>query len=433
MRVAEKYQPRAAAASASVERFGRVPDRVLEDLELADGDVRVYAFLARWGNWQTGESDDARSSQARIAVGTGRSVSSVKRSLHRLAQRGHVEVIPMVSVYGDRAANRYRLVALDPRESTLRPVPGPVDEPVVEAGPLGGRGGVTADPTPGQGWPSKEPEFFSEQDTPPTPPTETTAPAGEARAQGGGDDQCEPPPQSIGDALGGSDEVLDGFRRVLPDARRDVFDRQAAGPGGRRLLAAAGSWLAAGGALERLVDEATRAPLPELVHNWPAFLAARVEGFEPPRRHEALDGDGHHDDVVVVTETERRRAADEAAAAGHAAVVAEAAAMAAALGDDVLAAVAARVGEGLPGLLGRSPLALSRAVVGFCRAAYATCPGDLAAAVTAALADSDRLAVEPEGGWPPVPLPAPPAGTPGLQDRIRILIRPAAGQLVGPD
>src|SRR5579884_600113 len=431
MTVAQQCQLGVAVSPSRGERFGRVPDRVLEDLELSDGDVRVYAFLARWGNWSTGESDDARSSHQRIAVGTGRSVSSVKRSLGRLAERGHVEVIPMVSVYGDRAANRYRLVALDPRESILRSVPGPVEEPVVEGESLEVGGGISGDPTPGHGWPSKEPEFFSEQDTPLTPPTETTAPAGEARAEDGGDDHHEPEPAR--DLPGEAAEVLDGFRRVVPEARREVFDRQAAGPGGRRLVAAAGGWVGAGGSLERLVEAAARGPLPELVHNWPAFLAARVEALEPPRQ-DVVDHDAHPDnDDVVMIETERRRAADEAAAAGHAAVVGEAAAVSAALGEHVLAAVVDRVGEGLPGLLGRSPMAVSRAVVGFCRAACATRPGDLETAVAATLAAATPLPAEPENGWPAVPLPAPPMGTPGLQDRIRTLIRPTVGPLAGPD
>jgi hypothetical protein len=430
MTAAENYQLGAPAAPSSVERFGRVPDPVLEDLELVDGDVRVYAYLARWGNWSTGESDEARSSHRRIAEGTGRSVSSVKRSLRRLAERGHVEVIPTASVYGDRAANRYRLVALDPRQPILRPVPSPVGEFSEVAGPPERGGGVSRDPTPVQGWPSKESEFFSEQDTPPTPPVgEVTSPGVESGPEGGEEDQLDLQTEVAARDLRG-DEVLAWFRRVVPEPRRCVFDRQAAGPGGQRLVAAAGVWVAAGGSLEAVVEEATRGPLPELVHNWPAFLAARVEALEPPRRVVVVIEDDDHDHgegLAVVVQEGGQQAADEAAAAGHAAVVAESAAVSAALSDDLLAAVVGRVADSLPGPLGRSPFAISRAVIGFGRAAYAARPGDLEAAVFAALADGESFSAEPEGGPTVVPLPAPPSGTAGLQDRVRELLGRSSG------
>lgn len=112
---------------------------------------------------------------------------------------------------------------------------------------------------------------------------------------------------------------------------------------------------------------------------------------------------------------EARRAADRAAQAETDRLEAEALAVAAALDDEPLAAVVAVVTRRMAGPLARSPLAISRAVVAWCRTAAAAQPaGPLSAAVAAGL----TAGLVAEEGSPPLDLPAAPAGTAALRHRI---------------
>jgi hypothetical protein len=86
----------------------------------------------------------------------------------------------------------------------------------------------------------------------------------------------------------------------------------------------------------------------------------------------------------------------------------EALALSGALPDDLLAAVVEVVSRGMAGPLARSPLALSRAAVTWCRAAADRRPGPLADAVTAGLASGLTVGE----AAPALTLPAAGTGTP---------------------
>jgi len=123
--------------------------------------------------------------------------------------------------------------------------------------------------------------------------------------------------------------------------------------------------------------------------------------------------------------TEKRRASDHAAEVEAERLEAEALAVSAALSDPVLAQIVDVVSETLAGPLARSPLAIARAVVTWCRAAAAEHPGPLPEAVSAGLAS--KLVVR-EGAPPaPLDLPPAPAGTAPLRHRIAALVRPGGG------
>src|SRR2546421_230112 len=97
-----------------------------------------------------------------------------------------------------------------------------------------------------------------------------------------------------------------------------------------------------------------------------------------------LPGGGSRGSALRFRRPAARGAGGAAARQALAAARAEADAISGVLGDELLAAVVSRVAPDLPGPLGRSPLALTRGVMTFCRAAYATRPDDLGDAVSAA-------------------------------------------------
>ena len=137
--------------------------------------------------------------------------------------------------------------------------------------------------------------------------------------------------------------------------------------------------------------------------------AARLEAEAAARRAE------------LERRTEARRAADLAARSEAARLEAEALAVSAAVDDRTLEAVLSLVTPGMAGPLAHSPLALTRAVVGWCRTAAGQHPGPFADAISAGLAAGlaagERCA--------PLVLPAAPAATPLLRHRIAGLVNGA--------
>jgi hypothetical protein len=123
--------------------------------------------------------------------------------------------------------------------------------------------------------------------------------------------------------------------------------------------------------------------------------------------------------------TEMRRAGDRAAELEAERLEAEALAVSAALDDATLAAVMSIVTETMAGPLARSPLAIGRAVVAWCRTAVTDHSGPLSDAATAGLAT--ELVVGEQSPPAPLDLPPAPAGTPLLRHRIAALVKPAAG------
>lgn len=122
--------------------------------------------------------------------------------------------------------------------------------------------------------------------------------------------------------------------------------------------------------------------------------------------------------------TETRQATDRAAELEAERLEAEALAVSAALDDATLAALVDVVTGSMAGPLARSPLAISRAVVAWCRTAAAEHPGRL----TDAAALASEIVVREEDNPPaPLDLPPAPAGTALLRHRIAALVRPGGG------
>lgn len=124
--------------------------------------------------------------------------------------------------------------------------------------------------------------------------------------------------------------------------------------------------------------------------------------------------------------TETRQATDRAAEVAAELIEAEALAVSAALDDRTLAAVVDVVTASMAGPLVRSPLAIARAVVAWCRTAAAEYPGPLATAAATGL--TEGIVVREEKSPPaPLDLPPAPAGTALLRHRIAALVRSDAG------
>ncbi|HEV7687564.1 MAG TPA: hypothetical protein VGQ80_13390, partial [Acidimicrobiia bacterium] len=130
--------------------------------------------------------------------------------------------------------------------------------------------------------------------------------------------------------------------------------------------------------------------------------AARLEADAASRRAE------------LERATADRRAADHAADLAAERFETEALALSGRLDDTALAAIVTVVSDGLAGPLVRSRLALSRAVVAWCRTAARRHPGPLIDAVAAGLAGGLRAG---EADTAPLDLPVPPPGTEPLRRR----------------
>jgi hypothetical protein len=154
--------------------------------------------------------------------------------------------------------------------------------------------------------------------------------------------------------------------------------------------------------------------------------SSRAAGTNPRSEAERAEAERLENEVArrqaeLERTNEARRAADLAAQAEADRLEAEALAISAALDDAPLAAVVSLVTERMAGPLARSPLAISRAVVAWCRTAATEHPGPLPIAVTAGL--SARL-VAGEGSAA-LALPAAREDTPPLRHRIAALRTPA--------
>lgn len=127
--------------------------------------------------------------------------------------------------------------------------------------------------------------------------------------------------------------------------------------------------------------------------------------------------------------TARRRAAEAAARAETDAAETEALALSGVLDDERLTAVVARVKDGLARPLARSSLALSRAVVGWCRGAAEQRPGAFLAAVDGALTDDGHRPPDEDEELPArLALPTPAPGTPALRERIAAILTSATAE-----
>jgi hypothetical protein len=116
---------------------------------------------------------------------------------------------------------------------------------------------------------------------------------------------------------------------------------------------------------------------------------------------------------------EERRATERAAEAEADRLASEALAISACLDDVTLADVVVTVRDGLAGPLAASPMAVARAVVGWCRTAAHLHGGDPVDAVAAALAAGLTAG---EGTAPPLTLPPAPPGTVPLRPRVASLM-----------
>jgi hypothetical protein len=121
--------------------------------------------------------------------------------------------------------------------------------------------------------------------------------------------------------------------------------------------------------------------------------------------------------------TDARRASDLAARSEAEQLEAESLALSAVLDDDILAAIVGRVTPGMSGLLAGSAVAVTRAVVAWCRAAATTDRRPLdEEAITAGLAEGVAVGE----GHPFLDLPDAPAGTAPLRRRVADFLKAGA-------
>jgi len=120
--------------------------------------------------------------------------------------------------------------------------------------------------------------------------------------------------------------------------------------------------------------------------------------------------------------TEARRASDLAARSEAEQLEAESLALSAVLDDDILAAIVGRVTPGMSGLLAGSAVAVTRAVVAWCRAAATDRRPLDEEAITAGLAEGVAVGE----GHPFLDLPDAPAGTAPLRRRVADFLKAGA-------
>lgn len=134
---------------------------------------------------------------------------------------------------------------------------------------------------------------------------------------------------------------------------------------------------------------------------------------------ERLEKEARRRQAELELTTEARRAADHAAEREAERLEAEAHSISAALDDRTLGSVVAQAGAGLSGLLAGSTVAVTRAVVAWCRTANATYPVPFADAVAAGLRDG----LTAGEGHAPLVLPGAPVGTDPLRTRVGAILR----------
>lgn len=138
-------------------RFVMVPLWVLDNMELTDTDVRVYAMLANYSN----KARIAFPTVATLADRAGKSTDTVRRSLHRLATAGAITAEACFSDTGVQLANVYvvrtdePVAPVPPRTRSARATPashtcqdeGGTDASLYkELDPIGTRGSANALP-----------------------------------------------------------------------------------------------------------------------------------------------------------------------------------------------------------------------------------------------------------------------------------------------
>src|SRR5581483_4551866 len=325
--------------------------------------------------------------RAQLAAACGVSADTIDRRLAQLVAVGAVEKEHQIRA-GGQQANVYR-VWLTPPDGLRRSPANPVDN----------RSRRSAAPVEGAANPQVR--HSRESAAPPAQPHGCGAPGrtGAAPNSEEGKNQEDPPqpPREAGgrdvpSQMAGPDPLLPApSAPVAPDVvpSRSPLDGErtlgvSASPGTPRRLRAAGTNPRA---------EADRAE------------QARLEAEARVRR------------AAVERADESRRAAERAAALEADRLEAEAQAVSGALDDATLTAVVTAVRPSMSGPLASSALALSRAVVSWCRSAAQAYPDHgFADAVRAGLAA--RLTLEEGSGSAPLALPAASPGTPSLRARI---------------
>jgi hypothetical protein len=153
--------------------------------------------------------------------------------------------------------------------------------------------------------------------------------------------------------------------------------------------------------------------------NRPPGRTLRSQGANPRAEAERaeqarLEAEARRRQQMLEAQTEARRQADRQAEIESERLEAEARALSAVLDDATLAAAIDRVTPGMSGLLAGSAVAVTRAVIAWCRTAAAIHPGPFDDAVAAGLAAT----LSAGDTHPPLDLPAAPPDTPALRARI---------------
>ena len=341
--------------------FAMLPRWLLYHPDVSEGAKFLYCVLHDLVAGRQGATRPV--SRAELAAACAVSVDTIDRRLSQLVTVGAVEKQPQTKA-GGQQANVY-IVWLTPPGGLHRDAPETVDN----------RGRKTAAPVEGSA--NAQVNRSRESAAPPSVTPAGPHPGGtrsrtDAAPKKKEERQEEDPPQPPRPAGGPAESGRSSSATAPP------FGRRAAGTNHRAETERAEA--------ERLQAEA-------------AARAAELEA-----------------------RTAARRAAELAAEREAERLEFEARCIAAALDDELLAAVVGHVVAGLSGLLAGSAVAVTRAVVAWCRTAADRYPGPLADAVAAALAD--RLLVAE--GSPPLTLSAAPVGTPTLRSRVAPLLHKSA-------
>lgn len=395
----ERMQVRAERAP-----FVMLPRWLLYHAGVGEGAKFLYCVLHDLVNGREGPTRPV--TRAKLAELCRVSPNTIDRRLAELIAAGAVDKEPQI-LAGGQVANVYQVWLTPPEQRSDRvPTVGEAcSERITRDGDPVGNSHVPVDnrlPTDGEAGPER---ILNDGDPPHRWGPPLPMDGDPAVLEEGVEEEIPPqPPRTAGgpgDASRNGNDLLDGIYAVL-DQQHGGGNLNGNGhtrpAGGRR---ADGTNLRALRANPRAEDQ----------------LAAAERERERAARLEA----------GLEAKTAARVAAERAGEAERVAFEAEALAVSAALDDDRLAAIVEAVRSAMAGPLARSGLAVTRAVVDWCRAAAASRPdpSSLAATVDAALDAGRRL---PLAGGPPLPLTldAPAAGTVPLRRRVAALLVDAA-------
>ena len=90
-------------------KYVSVPHKIIEDERVGTYEIAVYAVLAKFADWNTGE---AFPSVPKIAELCGCGTTKVRQALRTLRDCGHIEIVMRTDKDGRQTSNVYKLTTL---------------------------------------------------------------------------------------------------------------------------------------------------------------------------------------------------------------------------------------------------------------------------------------------------------------------------------